>query len=150
MCSGGTFDYAEKKDRLAEVELELAEPSVWDEPERAQSLGRERASLELVVKTIDDLDRGSTDSHDLLEMAVAEDDIDTADMVASDTSELIAQLEKLEFRRMFSGEMDPNNAYLDVQSGSGGTEAQDWTEMLLRMYLRWGESKGFKARVVEA
>ena len=150
MCSGGTFDYAEKKDRLAEVELELAEPSVWDEPERAQALGKERASLELVVKTIDDLDRGSTDSHDLLEMAVAEDDIDTADMVASDTSDLIAQLEKLEFRRMFSGEMDPNNAYLDVQSGSGGTEAQDWTEMLLRMYLRWGESKGFKARVVEA
>ena len=150
MCSGGIFDYAEKKDRLAEVELELDEPSVWDEPERAQALGKERASLELVVKTIDDLDRGSTDSHDLLEMAVAEDDIDTADMVASDTSDLIAQLEKLEFRRMFSGEMDPNNAYLDVQSGSGGTEAQDWTEMLLRMYLRWGESKGFKARVVEA
>ena len=150
MCSGGIFDYAEKKDRLAEVELELAEPSVWDEPERAQALGKERASLELVVKTIDDLDRGSTDSHDLLEMAVAEDDIDTADMVASDTSDLIAQLEKLEFRRMFSGEIDPNNAYLDVQSGSGGTEAQDWTEMLLRMYLRWGESKGFKARVVEA
>ena len=150
MCSGGIFDYEEKKDRLAEVELELAEPSVWDEPERAQALGKERASLELVVKTIDDLDRGSTDSHDLLEMAVAEDDIDTADMVASDTSDLIAQLEKLEFRRMFSGEMDPNNAYLDVQSGSGGTEAQDWTEMLLRMYLRWGESKGFKARVVEA
>lgn len=150
MCSGGIFDYAEKKDRLAEVELELAEQSVWDEPERAQALGKERASLELVVKTIDDLDRGSTDSHDLLEMAVAEDDIDTADMVASDTSDLIAQLEKLEFRRMFSGEMDPNNAYLDVQSGSGGTEAQDWTEMLLRMYLRWGESKGFKARVVEA
>jgi peptide chain release factor 2 len=150
MCSGGIFDYAEKKDRLVEVELELAEPSVWDEPERAQALGKERASLELVVKTIDDLDRGSTDSHDLLEMAVAEDDVDTADMVASDTSDLIAQLEKLEFRRMFSGEMDPNNAYLDVQSGSGGTEAQDWTEMLLRMYLRWGESKGFKARVVEA
>lgn len=150
MCSGGIFDYAEKKDRLAEVELELAEPTVWEQPDRAQALGRERSSLELVVKTIDDLDQGSTDAYDLLEMAVAEDDIDTADMVASDTNDLIAQLEKLEFRRMFSGEMDPNNAYLDVQSGSGGTEAQDWTEMLLRMYLRWGESKGFKARVVEA
>jgi peptide chain release factor 2 len=150
MCSGGIFDYAEKKDRLAEVELELAEPTVWEQPDRAQALGRERSSLELVVKTIDDLDQGSTDAHDLLEMAVAEDDTDTADMVASDTNDLIAQLEKLEFRRMFSGEMDPNNAYLDVQSGSGGTEAQDWTEMLLRMYLRWGESKGFKARVVEA
>jgi len=78
MCSGGIFDYAEKKDRLAEVELELAEPSVWEQPERAQALGKERASLELVVKTINDLDSGSTDAHDLLEMAVAEDDIDTA------------------------------------------------------------------------
>ena len=149
MCSGGIFDYAEKKDRLAEVELELAEPSGWDEPERAQALGKERASLELVVKTIDDLDRGSTDSHDLLEMAVAEDDIDTADMVASDTSDLIAQLEKLEFRRMFSGPMDTNNAFLEIQSGSGGTEAQDWAEMLLRMYLRWADDKGFKAELVE-
>ena len=149
-CLGGIFDYAEKKDRLAEVELELAEPSVWDQPERAQELGRERASLEVVVKTIDDLEQGSNDAHELLEMAVAEDDSDTADAVTQDIEALVGQLEKLEFRRMFSGDMDANNAYLDVQSGSGGTEAQDWTEMLLRMYLRWGESKGFKATVVEA
>lgn len=83
-------------------------------------------------------------------MAVAENDQETADAVAADITQLIAQLEQLEFRRMFSGEMDPNNAYLDIQAGSGGTEAQDWSEMLLRMYLRWGEDKGFKATVVEA
>lgn len=103
-----------------------------------------------MVQTIDELDAGSADARDLLEMAAAEDDQETVDAVAADIAQLIGQLEKLEFRRMFSGEMDPNNAYLDVQAGSGGTEAQDWSEMLLRMYLRWGESKGFKATVVEA
>jgi peptide chain release factor 2 len=106
--------------------------------------------LENVVQTIDELDAGGADAGDLLEMAAAEDDQETVDAVAADIAQLIGQLEKLEFRRMFSGEMDPNNAYLDVQAGSGGTEAQDWSEMLLRMYLRWGESKGFKATVVEA
>ena len=149
-CLGGIFDYAVRKDRLAEVELELSEPTVWDDPARAQELGRERASLENVVQTIDVLDAGGADAGDLLEMAAAEDDQETVDAVAADIAQLIGQLEKLEFRRMFSGEMDPNNAYLDVQAGSGGTEAQDWSEMLLRMYLRWGESKGFKATVVEA
>ncbi len=106
--------------------------------------------MENVVQTIDVLDAGGADAGDLLEMAAAEDDQETVDAVAADIAQLIGQLEKLEFRRMFSGEMDPNNAYLDVQAGSGGTEAQDWSEMLLRMYLRWGESKGFKATVVEA
>ena len=150
MCSGGIFDYAVKKDRLAEVELELAEPAVWEDPDRAQALGRERSSLETIVQTIDGLVLGVIDAEELLAMAVAEADQDTADEVASDIDQLLAQLERLEFRRMFSGEMDPNNAYLDVQAGSGGTEAQDWAEMLLRMYLRWGESKGFSATVVEA
>ncbi len=150
MCSGGIFDYADKKDRLAEVELELAEPAVWEDPDRAQALGRERSSLETIVQTIDGLVLGVIDAEELLAMAVAEADQDTADEVASDIDQLLAQLERLEFRRMFSGEMDPNNAYLDVQAGSGGTEAQDWAEMLLRMYLRWGESKGFSATVVEA
>ena len=83
-------------------------------------------------------------------MAQAEDDQETADEVANDLEKLMAQLETLEFRRMFSGEMDPNNAFLDIQAGSGGTEAQDWAEMLLRMYLRWGESKGFKTTLTEA
>ena len=103
-----------------------------------------------MVKTIDDLDTGVADADDLLEMAVAEEDEETAAAVSTDINDLIKQLEQLEFRRMFAGEMDPNNAYLDVQAGSGGTEAQDWAEMLLRMYLRWGEDKGFKATILEA
>ena len=146
----GIFDYAVKQDRLKEVELELAEPSVWDDPEKAQTLGRERASLELVVNTIETLDAGCDDASDLLDLAVEEDDEETADSVEQDLVGLEAILEKLEFRRMFSGETDENNAYLDIQAGSGGTEAQDWAEMLLRMYLRWGEDKGFKTTLVEA
>jgi peptide chain release factor 2 len=122
---------------------------VWNDPDRAQELGRERSSLEAVVKTIEDLDSGVSDSRELLEMAVEEDDADTVTEVEAEIASLEAQLAKLEFRRMFGGEMDPNNAYLDIQSGSGGTEAQDWAEMLLRMYLRWADDKGFKAELVE-
>lgn len=149
MCSGGIFDYANKKERLAEVELELGEPKVWDNPQRAQELGKERASLEAVVKTIESMDNGLADATELLDMAVAEEDEDTANAVAADLEALGKKLADLEFRRMFSGEMDANNAYLDIQSGSGGTEAQDWASMLLRMYLRWCEDKGFKAELVE-
>ncbi len=149
-CSGGIFDFAVKKDRLTEVELELSEPSIWDDPDKAQALGRERASLEAVVATIEQLDAGCTDASDLLDLAVEEDDAEAAQSVEDDLRHLELALEQLEFRRMFSGEMDPNNAYLDIQSGSGGTEAQDWAEMLLRMYLRWGEDKGFKTTLVEA
>ena len=144
------LDYDAKKERLTEVELELAEPSVWDDPNRAQELGRERSSLEAVVKTIDDLDSGVADCRDLLDMAVEEDDADTVTEVEAEVTELDAHLAKLEFRRMFSHEMDPNNAFLEIQSGSGGTEAQDWAEMTLRMYLRWGDSKGFKTTLEEA
>ena len=128
----------------------MAEPSIWDDPDRAQALGRERASLEAVVTTIETLDTGCDDASDLLDLAVEEDDEDTAESVEQDLASLEGALEKLEFRRMFSGETDENNAYLDIQAGSGGTEAQDWAEMLLRMYLRWGEDKGFKATLVEA
>ena len=149
MCSGGIFDYDNRKERLAEVELELGEPNVWNEPEIAQELGRERSSLEVVVKTIEDLDTGVADARELLDMAVEEDDSDTVCDVESEMSDLEAKLAKLEFRRMFSGPMDTNNAFLEIQSGSGGTEAQDWAEMLLRMYLRWADDKGFKAELVE-
>ena len=149
MCSGGIFDYAHKKERLTEVELELGESSVWDNPQRAQELGKERAALEAVVHTIEAMDAGLADASELLELAVAEDDADTADAVSADLEKLGQRLENLEFRRMFSGEMDPNNAFLDIQSGSGGTEAQDWASMILRMYLRWGEARGFKCELIE-
>lgn len=149
MCLGGIFDYDLKKERLAEVELDLGEPSVWDKPERAQALGRERSALEMVVKTIDDLDNGVRDSRELLDMAVEEDDESMVADVQAELERLDKQLAVLEFRRMFSGETDINNAYLDIQSGSGGTEAQDWAEIVLRMYLRWGEAKGFKVTLEE-
>ena len=106
--------------------------------------------MEAVVSTIAVLDAGCDDASDLLDLAVEEDDEDTAQSVEQDLAGLESELEKLEFRRMFSGDTDLNNAYLDVQAGSGGTEAQDWAEMLLRMYLRWGEDKGFKTTLVEA
>ncbi len=102
------------------------------------------------MNTITNMDDGLSEAAELIEMAAEEDDQDTVDTVVSDLDELEAQLAKLEFRRMFSNEMDPNNAFLDIQSGSGGTEAQDWAEMILRMYLRWGEAHGFKTELVEA
>ena len=131
------------------VELVLGEPDVWNKPEQAQELGRERSSLELVVKTIEDLDSGVADARELLTMAVEEEDEDTVADVETDMAALEAQLAKLEFRRMFSGAMDQNSAFLEIQSGSGGTEAQDWAEMLLRMYLRWADDKGFKTELLE-
>ena len=112
-------------------------------------MGRERSSLELVVKTIEDLDSGVADARELLTMAVEEEDEDTVADVEIDMAALEAQLAKLEFRRMFSGAMDQNSAFLEIQSGSGGTEAQDWAEMLLRMYLRWADDKGFKTELLE-
>jgi len=147
---GGIFDYPEKKDRLIEVNAELEEPDVWNDPGRAQALGKERAVLEAIVENIDRLEEGLGDAADLLEMAVEEDDEDTVDSVAGDVNDFEKVVEGLEFRRMFSGEMDPNSAFLDIQAGSGGTEAQDWAEMLLRMYLRWGEAHGFKTELMEA
>jgi len=118
-------------------------------PERAQELGRERAQLEQVVLTLAKLHDSLSESHDLLEMASEEGDEAAAQAIIADLNGLEKELAKLEFRRMFSGEMDPNNAYLDVQAGSGGTEAQDWANMLLRMYLRWGERRGFKTELIE-
>jgi len=147
---GGIFDFDVKKERLVEVERELEDPAVWDDPDNAQTLGRERSGLEAVVDTIETLESGLNDAQELLDIAVEEQDEDTVPEVESELAGLSEKLEILEFRRMFSGEMDANNAFLDIQSGSGGTEAQDWASMILRMYLRWGEQKGFKTELVES
>jgi len=147
--SGGIFDYAAKKERLAEVELELAEPGVWEDPERAQSLGRERSRLEGVCNTLERLHSGFADSAELLDMAVEEADAQALESVRGDLDRLERELEGLEFQRMFSGEADAANAFVDIQAGSGGTEAQDWAEMLLRMYLRWAERRGFQTEIIE-
>ncbi len=147
--SGGIFDYPEKKDRLTEVLAELEDPEVWNDPDRAQALGRERADLEAVVENIDAITSGLEDAGDLLEMSVEEGDEESVASIASEVDGYEKRVEELEFRRMFSGDMDSSNAFLEIQAGSGGTEAQDWAEMLLRMYLRWGEAHGFKTELME-
>ena len=123
---------------------------MWNDPDNAQALGKERASLEAVVKTIDDMDSGIDDARELLDLAVEEEDEDTLNDVQAELDGLQEKLSTLEFRRMFSGEMDENACFLDIQAGSGGTEAQDWANMMLRMYLRWGEQNGFKVELMEA
>ncbi len=149
MTFGGIFDYAEKKDRLTEVERELEVPEVWNDPERARKLGRERADLFAVVDGMDRLTAGIDDALELLELAREEQDEAALEGITQDEARYRREVEQLEFRRMFAGELDSANCFVDIQAGSGGTEAQDWAEMLLRMYLRWAEKRGFKAELLE-
>jgi peptide chain release factor 2 len=143
------LDFDAKSERLVEVLRELEDPNIWNKPEQAQAMGKERAMLEGIVLTIKDLEQGLNDAEELLLMAVEENDEDTVDTVAADLEVYEKQVAGLEFQRMFSCEMDANNAFLDIQSGSGGTEAQDWASIIERMYLRWGEAKGFKTELIE-
>jgi peptide chain release factor 2 len=146
---GGIFDLEIKAERLEEVVRELESSTIWDDPARAQALGRERAELEGVVHHLQDLRQSQADLAELFELARLENDDTTIHDLAKEVQVLERQVDKLEFRRMFSGKMDTAHAFLDIQSGSGGTEAQDWAEMLLRMYLRWAEHHGFQAELVE-
>jgi peptide chain release factor 2 len=128
---------------------ELEDPQIWSNPDQAQRLGRERAALEAVVNRLQQLQHGLDDSTLLLDMAVTEQDEATIATIIDDLNEFERIVHELEFQRMFSGATDANNAFLDIQAGSGGTEAQDWAEMLLRMYLRWAETHGFKTELIE-
>jgi peptide chain release factor 2 len=134
---------------LTEVLRELEDPAVWQNPERAQELGRERTRLDGVVATLDKLGEGLSEARELLDLAEAEQDASTASAVEHDLERIDRDVKKLEFKRMFPGEMDAHNAFLDIQAGAGGTEAQDWAQMLLRMYLRWGDKNGFKTEVID-
>ncbi|HUA79036.1 MAG TPA: peptide chain release factor 2 [Dyella sp.] len=145
----GYLDYDAKHERLEEVSRELESPTVWDDPPRAQELGRERARLDTIVSGIDRITAGLGDAGELLEMAADDGDDATVQSVQSDVAKLDAEVSKLEFQRMFSGKMDSANAFVDIQAGAGGTEAQDWAEILLRMYLRWCESRGWKSELME-
>ncbi|WP_148271129.1 peptide chain release factor 2 [Cycloclasticus sp. P1] len=145
----GYLDFETKDERLTEVLRELEDPDVWNDPDRAQTLGKERGQLELFVNTINELTSALADASDLLEMAVDEDDDETVATIEEDLLSFEKKVAALEFQRMFAGEMDANNAFLDIQAGSGGTEAQDWAEMILRMYLRWAEQHDFKTDIIE-
>ncbi|NBB91603.1 MAG: peptide chain release factor 2 [Gammaproteobacteria bacterium] len=145
----GYLDYDGKLERLEEVTRELEVPSVWDDPDHAQKLGKERSDLDRSVSAQRAVIEGVRDAAELFELAQEEDDEDTLDSVASDLQRLERQVADLEFQRMFSGEMDDRSCFIDIQAGSGGTEAQDWAEMLLRMYLRWAEHRGWKTELIE-
>ena len=149
MPCAAIFDYAERKERLDEINREMEDPALWQDPERAEALGREKARLEDVVEPIADGERRARESEELLSMAEEEDDASVLGAIDAEVSSLEKALERLEFRRMFSGPMDAKNCFVDIQAGSGGTEAQDWAEMLLRMYLRWAESHEFKTEMIE-
>ncbi len=146
---GGIFDYDAKAARLTEVNKELEDPNVWNDSKNAQALGREKKLLEGVVTTLTALDSDLRDALDLFELAREEGDEDTLVASEDDAKKLEARVGDIEFRRMFSNPADPNNCFIDIQAGAGGTEACDWASMLLRQYLRYCERKGFKAEVLE-
>ncbi|MGL6072480.1 peptide chain release factor 2 [Craterilacuibacter sp.] len=145
----GYLDYDGKKDRLEEVTGLTEDPNIWNDQKKAQELGRERKMLEDVVLVIEGIQATLTDSRELFDMGREEEDDDTILAVQSDLAEAEAKLAQLEFRRMFNDPMDPNSCFVDIKAGAGGTEAQDWAGMLLRMYVRWAERRGFKVDVLE-
>lgn len=149
MHSGGTFDYTTKQERLIEVNRELEDPQLWNDLDKAQALGREKVALTKVVQTLDQLISQLAEERELLELAQQEADLKIVTSVCQDLDNLEQRLSQLELARMFAGEMDAHNAFLDIQSGSGGTEAQDWAEMLLRMYLRWADQRRFVTEIIE-
>lgn len=149
MPFGGIFDFDHKAQKLEEINGLLEDPKVWDNAENAQKLGKEKRSLEQVVHNLQAIESSLKDSQELFEMAREENDDDTLLSVDADTKTIEQQIADMEFKRMFSGELDNANCFIEFQSGSGGTEAQDWAAMLLRMYLRYCERKGFKVEVLE-
>ena len=146
---GGIFDFDKKSEKLEQVNEELEDPTVWNDPKRAQDLGKEKKALEAVVHTLIKARNDLTDANDLFAMAREENDDDTLEAVVVDTDAIKTVVEQMEFRRMFSGQLDANNCFIDIQAGAGGTEAQDWASMLLRQYLRYCERKGFKVEILE-
>jgi peptide chain release factor 2 len=146
---GGIFDLEGKQKRLSEVEKLFADPGIWNDQKRAQELGREKKSLEGSVAALAGIGSGLKDAKELFEMARTENDDATLLSVFSDVEKLQKSIESLEFRRMFSNPLDPNNCFMDIQAGAGGTEAQDWASMLERMYAKFCDKRGFKVEELE-
>ena len=149
MNFGGIFDFDSKQERLDEVDRLIEDPNIWEDPQRAQELGKEKKSLDAVVGTLKSVSGSLRDAHELFSLAREEDDEGTMLALEADLVALEPSIEQLEFRRMFSNPLDPNNCFVDIQSGAGGTESQDWAAMLERMYLRYCERKDFSIEVLE-
>lgn len=140
----------QKKERLKEVLLELENPDMWKNPEQAKLLGREKTELMVLIDRFKILEIALQDTKEMLELVAAENDEKSFLTLQKDLEKATSEINEIEFNRMFSGKMDSHNAYVDIQSGSGGTEAQDWAEMLLRMYLMFGDKHGFHTEILEA
>ncbi len=149
MNYGGFFDFEAKQTRLVELTRLLEDPAIWKDIERTQEIGREKKLLEHTVETLSTVGQQLEDAQLLFQMARDEVDESALVSIAEDVCDIEKRVADLEFRRMFSDPMDPSSCFLDVQSGSGGTEAQDWAAMLERMYLRYCERKGFTVEVLE-
>lgn len=146
---GGIFDGPAKKERVAELEAEIARPGFWDMGDRAQDLLRERTGLQKIVANCEEIRQQLDDAEVLIELAEETSDQESLDELNAQLPLAARQIEKMEFARMLSGPHDANCATLSINAGAGGTEAQDWAEMLLRMYLRYCERKGFKTEMTE-
>jgi len=146
---GGIFDFDAKERRLQALNREFEDPKLWENQQRAQELGKEKKALEAIVETLKRVGGGIADASELFELARAEGDEATLLGISSDTEKLKSDVAALEFRRMFSNPLDPNNCFMDIQAGAGGTEAQDWASMLLRMYLKYCDKKGLRAEILE-
>ena len=150
MRLGGTFDVDSKEKEILEIENQLLEKEIWSDIEKSTDLNKRKTFLEKSLTAYKDSLNKLSDSKLLLDMALEEDDQTTIKQISDEILEIKPSIENLEFTKMFSGKMDSSNAFVDIQSGSGGTEAQDWADMLLRMYLKWAESKGFSATITES
>ena len=150
MRLGGTFDVDNKEKEIIEIENQLLDKEIWSDIEKSAGLNKRKTFLEKSLSTYKDSLNKLTDNKLLLDMALEEDDQTTIKQISEEILEIKPSIENLEFTKMFSGKMDESNAFVDIQSGSGGTEAQDWADMLLRMYLKWAESKGFSATITES
>ena len=150
MRLGGTFDVDNKEKEIIEIENQLLDKEIWSNIEKSAGLNKRKTFLEKSLTTYKDSLNKLTDNKLLLDMALEEDDQTTIKQISEEILEIKPSIENLEFTKMFSGKMDESNAFVDIQSGSGGTEAQDWADMLLRMYLKWAESKGFSATITES
>ena len=138
-----------KKQRLTDIESELAKEEVWSNLDLSQKLSKEKTSLEKIIKTYQGVSDKLSDAQVLLDVSIEENDDSSIDEISDEITEISKMVEGLEFSRMFTNKMDPSSAYIEIQSGSGGTEAQDWAEMLLRMYTKWAESRGFNSSIIE-
>jgi peptide chain release factor 2 len=138
-----------KKDRLNQIESDLSEEKVWSDLELSQKLSKEKTSIEKALNSFNEVSDKLSDSIVLLDVSIEESDDSSLEEIFNEVKDITSSIEELEFSRMFTNKMDSSSAYIEIQSGSGGTEAQDWAEMLLRMYTKWSENRGFSSELVE-